>query len=152
MLAQGSGSTVDINSRVDQGSDTPKLGGSREAGVAADVLSVATSEGVGVLLSCDEALGGSNGISTATKVGDDLISALELSARVGSTKKIADGGTSNGSSGSGVTALDSTDSLRGEVLLAEAGLDVGNSHGDQECLREHDVVWFRRLWVGVEWV
>jgi hypothetical protein len=69
---------VDIDIRVDERSDTTKLSSSRKRSIATDVLCVAASKGVGVLLRSHHANGSSKGISTATEFGEDLISTDEL--------------------------------------------------------------------------
>ena len=60
-----------------------------------------------------------------------------LGARVGSTQKVTDGGTSDGSSSSSSSTLNCGDGSDGDILLAETGLDVGNHSRDENSLRNH---------------
>lgn len=78
LLAQSGGGTVDIDSRVDEGSDTAKLRSGRERSVTADVLDIAIGEGVSVLLSSNKANGGGKSISSSTKFSEDLVGTGEL--------------------------------------------------------------------------
>jgi hypothetical protein len=78
LLAKRSNSAIDIDIRVDERSDATELRGNRERWVTTDVLSVATSKGVGVLLGSNESDGSSNGICASTKLGDDLVSTGKL--------------------------------------------------------------------------
>lgn len=60
-----------------------------------------------------------------------------LGTRVGSTQKVTDGGTSDGSSSSCSSTINSGDGSDGDVLLAEASLDVGNHSRDKNSLGNH---------------
>lgn len=78
LLAECRSFTVDIDIRVDERGNTTELRSGRERSVTADVLNVAVGERVGVLLSSNKANGGSNGISAASKLSDDLVGTGEL--------------------------------------------------------------------------
>jgi hypothetical protein len=78
LLAERGDCAINIDIRVDKRGDTTELGSNRERGVTADVLGVATSEGVGVLLSSNESNCSSNGICASTKLGNDLVSTGKL--------------------------------------------------------------------------
>jgi hypothetical protein len=60
-----------------------------------------------------------------------------LGASIGSTQKVTDSGSSNGSRGTGSTSLNSRDGSNGDLLLAETGFDVGDHRRDEDSLGNH---------------
>jgi hypothetical protein len=60
-----------------------------------------------------------------------------LSTSIGSTKKVADGGSSNGCRSTGVSTLNSRNGSNGDLLLAETGFDVGDHRRDEDSLGNH---------------
>lgn len=78
LLAECRSFTVDIDIRVDERGNTTELRSGRERSITTDVLDVVVGEGVGVLLSSNKANGGSNSISAASKLSDDLVGTGEL--------------------------------------------------------------------------
>lgn len=69
-------SYIDVG--VDERRDATELRGDGKSGVTADILHVTVGEGVGVLLSGNEANGSSKGIGASSKFSEDLVSTDEL--------------------------------------------------------------------------
>jgi hypothetical protein len=155
LLAESSNSTIDIDIRVDEWGDTTELRSGRERRVTTDILDVAVGEGVGVLLSGNEADGCGDGISASTELSDDLIGTAELlhvshrlphagvlisylSARVGCAQKVADSGTSDCRGGASITTLNCRDGSNRDLFLTETGLDVGDDRRDEDNFGDHD--------------
>tara|TARA_R110002003_G_scaffold171_2_gene13841 strand:- start:6408 stop:7919 length:1512 start_codon:yes stop_codon:yes gene_type:complete len=155
LLAESSNSTINIDIRVDEWGDTTELRSGRERRVTTDILDIAVGEGVGVLLSGNEADGCGDGISASTELSDDLIGTAELlhvshrlphagvlisylSARVGCAQKVADSGTSDCRGGASITTLNCRDGSNRDLFLTETGLDVGDDRGDEDNFRDHD--------------
>jgi hypothetical protein len=155
LLAESSNSTINIDIRVDEWGDTTELRSGRERRVTTDILDVAVGEGVGVLLSGNEADGCGDGISASTELSDDLIGTAELlhvshrlphtgvlisylSARVGCAQKVADSGTSDCGGGASITTLNCRDGSNRDLFLTETGLDVGDDRRDEDNFRDHD--------------
>ena len=106
LSAESVGNISTTDGRVDERSDSTESGVGRESGITADGGEI-LNERVEVLLSSDHSDSGSEGISTIAELLEDLVTTLELSASVGTGKKIRDGLASDGGGSARVTTLDS---------------------------------------------
>lgn len=67
----------------------------------------------------------------------DAFEQTYLCASVGRTEEVRDGGSRDGTGGTGASTLDGSDGRDGDLLLTETRLDVGHNGGDDDDLGNH---------------